>query len=218
MSDQLREALSAVIDGEADEFELRRVLDEVGRDEALASQWQRYEMIGAALRSEALAPQTLGTGLAAALDGDLDLDGAAPVEQAAVGGGLQLAGTDSSAGAPNASTGTDDPQRKGRFGPVLGMGVAAAVAFAVVVGVETSTVPDSAGPQIAEQLTVPSDGAAIPASDTTEMDTQRARAYLVHHVQQTAMSRGRVVSFARLASLEGENTADAPAPAVSSEN
>ncbi|MDA1074992.1 MAG: anti-sigma factor, partial [Proteobacteria bacterium] len=32
MSDKLKESLSAVIDSEADEFELRRVLDEIGKN------------------------------------------------------------------------------------------------------------------------------------------------------------------------------------------
>ena len=32
MSEKLRESLSAVMDGEADEFELRRVLNEIDQD------------------------------------------------------------------------------------------------------------------------------------------------------------------------------------------
>ena len=43
MSEKLKESLSAVIDGEADEFELRRVLDEMNRDEVLAASWERYQ-------------------------------------------------------------------------------------------------------------------------------------------------------------------------------
>jgi sigma-E factor negative regulatory protein RseA len=35
MNEQLRQSLSAVVDGEADAFELRRVLDELDRDPEL---------------------------------------------------------------------------------------------------------------------------------------------------------------------------------------
>ena len=52
MSEKLKESLSAVIDGEADEFELRRVLDEVGKDAGLQQSWDRYHLIGAAMRRE----------------------------------------------------------------------------------------------------------------------------------------------------------------------
>ena len=44
MSEKLKESLSAVIDGEADEFELRRVLDEIGRNDQLALCWERYHV------------------------------------------------------------------------------------------------------------------------------------------------------------------------------
>ena len=55
MSEKLKESLSAVMDGEADEFELRRVLDEVSKDAELASSWDRYHLIGSVMRGERLA-------------------------------------------------------------------------------------------------------------------------------------------------------------------
>jgi len=53
MSEQLKEALSAALDDEADEFELRRVLDEAGRDESLRETFERYQLIQAIMRGEA---------------------------------------------------------------------------------------------------------------------------------------------------------------------
>ncbi|MEZ5597309.1 MAG: sigma-E factor negative regulatory protein [Pseudomonadales bacterium] len=53
MSEQLREALSAVLDGEADEFTLRRVLDETSRNVELRDTWTRYSLIKATLRGDA---------------------------------------------------------------------------------------------------------------------------------------------------------------------
>ncbi len=59
MSEQLKEALSAALDDEADEFELRRVLDEAGRNESLRETFERYQLIQAVMRGEASA-RTIG--------------------------------------------------------------------------------------------------------------------------------------------------------------
>ncbi len=60
MTEQLRQSLSAVVDSEADAFELRRVLDELERDPALRASWMRYHLIGSVIRGEhqALEGQT----------------------------------------------------------------------------------------------------------------------------------------------------------------
>lgn len=55
MSDQLRESLSAMLDDAADEFELRRVLDEMSRNDALRDKFARYQLIKSTLRGEASA-------------------------------------------------------------------------------------------------------------------------------------------------------------------
>jgi negative regulator of sigma E activity len=55
MTEQLRQSLSAVIDEEADAFELRRVLDELDRDGELRATWGRYHLIGSVIRGERTA-------------------------------------------------------------------------------------------------------------------------------------------------------------------
>ena len=52
MSEKLFETLSAAMDNEASEFELRRVFDEARRNPRLRDAWGRYHAIGAALRDE----------------------------------------------------------------------------------------------------------------------------------------------------------------------
>ena len=52
MSEQLREALSAIVDGEASNFELRRVLDEISKDESLQTTWQNYHLMRSAMQGE----------------------------------------------------------------------------------------------------------------------------------------------------------------------
>jgi sigma-E factor negative regulatory protein RseA len=77
MSEQLKEALSAALDDEADEFELRRVLDEAGRDESLRETFERYQLIHAVLRGDAdartIALRTqLQKRVRVAMDGDVE--------------------------------------------------------------------------------------------------------------------------------------------------
>ena len=48
----LNESLSAAIDGEAEELELRRVLNAVGENPDLRAKWQRLHLIGGVLRRE----------------------------------------------------------------------------------------------------------------------------------------------------------------------
>ncbi|WP_422409019.1 MULTISPECIES: sigma-E factor negative regulatory protein [unclassified Endozoicomonas] len=50
--ERLNESLSAAMDGEAGEFELRRVLDNIGSDEDLRGKARRYQIAGDALRRE----------------------------------------------------------------------------------------------------------------------------------------------------------------------
>ena len=50
--DRHREALSALMDGEAQELELRRTLDAVAGDGALRDQWQRQHRVSESLRGQ----------------------------------------------------------------------------------------------------------------------------------------------------------------------
>ena len=51
--ESLHEALSAAVDGEAEELELRRVLNAVERDPELRAKWERLHLIGDVMRGEA---------------------------------------------------------------------------------------------------------------------------------------------------------------------
>ena len=52
--ESLNEALSAAVDGEAEELELRRVLNAVERDPELRAKWERLHLIGDAMRGGAM--------------------------------------------------------------------------------------------------------------------------------------------------------------------
>jgi len=64
----LYESLSAVMDDEADELELRRVLAASGDDAELRRTWSRYQMARAAMHKELLEPRLdIATAVSAAL-------------------------------------------------------------------------------------------------------------------------------------------------------
>jgi len=52
MSDQSVESLSALMDGEVNDFEFRRTLDRLAEDPELAQKWRRYQVASSALRRE----------------------------------------------------------------------------------------------------------------------------------------------------------------------
>lgn len=68
MSKGLDGSLSAAMDGEATPFELRRVLDEISRDDELRRKWDRLHVARAVMRGEPLGTDEAAARLAAALD------------------------------------------------------------------------------------------------------------------------------------------------------
>ena len=52
MTDEMKEALSAIMDGEASELETRRVLGEIARDDDLREIWDRFHIARSAMADE----------------------------------------------------------------------------------------------------------------------------------------------------------------------
>jgi sigma-E factor negative regulatory protein RseA len=200
MTEQLRQSLSAVIDDEADAFELRRVLDELERDAELREQWDRYHMIGSALRGEGVQRrpdlrERIWRALAEAgheADEPLATVTAAPPPTAA------------------------HPPRRARFTPVA---VAASLLLAVAVGFGALQLGGAGGPagvgepDVATAVAAPGSGlagpepapptpAAGPRPEVSRSDLQRAHAYMLHHTQQQALNQAGVMSFVKMATYE----------------
>jgi sigma-E factor negative regulatory protein RseA len=202
MTEKLRQSLSAAMDDEADAFELRRVLDELGRDDELKSLWDRYHLIGTALRGESTE---LADGLRervwAALDADDDERIPEPREVVAE---------------PLMAI-AQAPAKRSPVGRYTGLAVAASVAFAVVIGFSGLTGSDAGtgpavagdgavGPAIAQRLAPALPAADAPlfdaADEVSRSDLQRNHAYMLHHAQQQALNQGGVMSFVKLATYE----------------
>jgi len=67
---ECKEGLSALMDGQASDFETRRLLQQVGDDEELGQTWRRYQVVRSVLRGEAVLPSRddLSARIATALD------------------------------------------------------------------------------------------------------------------------------------------------------
>jgi len=198
MSEQLRESLSAAMDGEADAFELRRVLDEATNNDELREQWHRFHVMRDFMRDsmQEYHPQ-LRDEIHAALNQPED----AEAELAEV--------------VLTESSGTGAPKRGAWLGRIGGTAVAAAVAVVVMVngGVfddEQTEFADNefTTPQLAG---VPPRGAAalepVLYQQATDIDKQRQHALMLHHIQQRAMNQASMTSFVKLATFDSTRPA-----------
>ncbi|MDP6375555.1 MAG: sigma-E factor negative regulatory protein [Pseudomonadales bacterium] len=183
MSEKLRESLSAVMDGEADEFELRRLLDEMGRDEALRNQWLRFHEARSVLRGEHHAVRAnLAERVWEAVTGDATEVPAGQDEQSAT-----------------------EQCVNPKLGRMTGIGVAAAMALAVIVGSSFyQGLPDTPAELAASDPIVGKlEGPVVQlSSEVSADDLLRARAYMMHHVQHKAMNQPGVSSFAKMVAFE----------------
>lgn len=173
MSEQLRESLSAVIDGEADTFEVRRVIDECAKDDELARAWSRYHLIGSIIRGEhSDRTSRMPDAIWAAIDADM--------------------GDESDPSLPAAGRRPVGWRRR-VLQSAAGVAVAATVALAVVVGFES----DDSGPGSAVDLVVANPVEQTPVAPGTA-DVQRANAYYLHHVRAAAInSQAGMLPFTR---------------------
>lgn len=79
MNDKHLEELSALMDGEASELEVRRVLGNIEKDQALCQKWARYQLTSAILKGETHGRATqwrsldLSAGVALALESEPEL-------------------------------------------------------------------------------------------------------------------------------------------------
>jgi sigma-E factor negative regulatory protein RseA len=183
MTEQINDQISAFIDDELSAEESALLVRRFERDPNARTQALRYTMIGAALRGEVLAPHSslLRRRIAAALDG------AVPVERRA-------------------------PHWSARYArPLLGFGIAAAVAVAAIGTLrlvnEGAVAPGGAAGgavQASEQVVAPSyvvPQDATPAGPVTS--PIRLTNYLIHHSEYASgLGRASVSSNVVGASVE----------------
>jgi sigma-E factor negative regulatory protein RseA len=109
MTDEQRSDISALVDGELDDRQAARLCELAGREPELRTTWERYQLIGQAIRGEAIEPAVRGV--------------ADAVREAL-------------AGEPAAIVARGVRRRRGAFvAPLAGVALAAGVAFLAAVAV-----------------------------------------------------------------------------------
>lgn len=163
MSEQIREQISALLDGELPEAEQRLLLERLARDPELRAHWSHYQLISDAVH-QTLPPQIdigLSDRVMAALDDQ-------PTYHQHAGGWAARA-----------------------FKPLAGLAVAASVAVVAVLAVQQARTPDAGPVRLAENPSTPTLPAAA-RSDAALADARQSRAgnrlneYLVNHSEYAA--------------------------------
>lgn len=189
----LQESLSAVMDNEADELELRRVLG-ASDDAEMLAKWSRYQIARAVMHKELLEPRLdIASAVSAAL-----ADEAVPVANKAVRGPWRVVGR--LAVAASVTVAVLAGVRLYNQDEVTGAQMAQQAAQPAL------TTPQMQGPAMLAGFSI--DGAqqasAQAAGETSSgWHEQRLPAYLRQHAQQAAMNANEsALPYARAASLE----------------
>ncbi len=227
---RIRESVSALMDGECDELELRRLMSEGSADE-VDETWKRYHLIRNAMQNES---QSLTF---SSLDISQQVRAAIADE---VSNASEESNNSKSVTGQNSVDG--DAAVAAWYKPVVGFAVAASVAFAVVLGVQNSsqTIPGLQDPinsstvvasNAATSRVYPVTGSSLQASTnngqasaaphfqsrelpgniaagTVAADLeaqQRLEKFMLRHTERAALNNGQgMISFARVASFETE--------------
>lgn len=230
MNDRIKESLSALVDGEADELEIRRVLNQTENDEALREQWARYQQIGSVLRGEPASTTDLSTGIMQALDG-------LPMDEVPASRDIPA---NASLAEETASANEAQPRR---MGWLTSGAVAASVALAVLLGARLTESPDvlngasvpamaatgvssitpqstapvlatapQAGSQLVAVTTEQLPFSPMPAADEPELSEvelreaqDKLRTYVMQHSEHAALNTGRgLMPFARVSNFDAD--------------
>lgn len=226
MSEKMNESLSALMDGEADELELRRTLNELSENDDLRSRWERYHLISAVLKKEPQIDHVrIKTGIWAALDleeGNQSEDiliSANKMQASDVRswrgnlGKLAVAATVAIAVVLGVSTGTDSGLDSGQPAQLV---AESNVANTPLVTATESLGKENVSPEPGGLLVANTDatagnpvvqqaGVEFMSKHPTLEDMRRANAYQLHHAQSTAINKHpSMVPFVKMASFENK--------------
>jgi len=129
MTDRNKESLSALMDGEADELEIRRVLNQLEKDDELTESWKNYHLVGSLMRDESIDRIDLTQGINSALDGEGVFNPVPVTSDSQVDSALDKVSA----------------SRAQWYKPLTSIAVAASVTFAVLIGVQSIEPNDGLG-------------------------------------------------------------------------
>jgi sigma-E factor negative regulatory protein RseA len=187
MNERNKESLSALMDSEADELEIRRILNQLDSDDELREKWNNYHLMGSLMRDERFDSIDLTQGINKALDGDSVLNTGGDV----ITGVAKKVVTDKS------------PWYK----PLTSVAVAASVTLAVLLGVQSIEPSDGLG--LAEVSARLQQGELTASTLTLEEQQQLESAQqelqnyvLQHSAEPSTEQKGGVLPFARVVEFQ----------------
>ena len=178
MTEKFNEFVSAMLDDEADEFEIRRVLGEIAGNSDLKSTWSRYHVISSVLKREGLSNLE-----------ELDIGDASS-------GDIGSSFSRKTLGDRTLNR----PWLRSR-GTLVASLAAAIAALAIII-----TINDEGNTQVelADTLVMP-DPIVTDDRVPAESDIRRAEAYLIQHAQHVSMNRSAApIPFVKVIAHETE--------------
>ncbi len=183
MNDRIQESLSALVDGETDELEVRRLLNQLESDDEMRASWQRYQMIGALMRDEPAVNVDLSRGIAQAIAGEPMDDVLRPAVVPAAGHRMRWLASGA---------------------------VAATVTLAVLVGVRVMDTGNEALPLAANESPMMASPQRLADSQPPAVDPQqleeaqrKLQEYVMQHTEQAAMQNGgSIMPYARVVNFD----------------
>lgn len=158
MSEQIREQISALLDGELPEAEQRLLLERLERDPALRTHWSRYQLISDAAH-QTLPPQ-------------IDLSFADRVMAA-----LEKQPEHHRQPASRLARAVK---------PLAGLAVAASIAVVAVLAVQRARTPDAVPGAVQVAANQPAPATTTAPTDAPALNGNRLNAYLVNHSEYAA--------------------------------
>lgn len=173
-NDQLLESLSALLDDEASELEVRRILKNVDHNPEMLSCWQRYNLIGSLMRKETLGDELGEPGFTALVAAAIRDEPEMAVEKSSLSTGSQPAGEYASSDRQRRFS-----ERSSHWTWFGKASIAASFAAAVVFGANFMSTPSELGasgaPQMAGAGTEPGRHQRVDVPQGFQLPTLEAR-------------------------------------------
>jgi sigma-E factor negative regulatory protein RseA len=194
MNERNKESLSALMDGEADELEIRRVLNQLDKDDELRDHWKNYHLMGSLMRDESFDSLDLTRGINQILDGELAANGAADINTPQLQRESHV-----------------QKSRSAWYKPLTSVAVAASVTLAVLLGVN-SIEPDKglgladnrANTSQAPQGELTASSLTIEEQQQLESAQQQLQDYILQNSSDGNKENKGVLPFARVVEFQSQ--------------
>ena len=195
--------VSAVVDGEASEFEYRRVLDSVGDPEVRALLGRHYAVRAVARgEAQALCPPALTAGILAALASEVPAAAAAPRRRLPVGG-VAVAASVCMAAVFGLRALAPEPADLQRAGAVASTAAVSLGELGSPGGLPVPVTGPAMPVGFGSALPVAAGGLHHAGPSADQLAEQRLRLFMVDHVQNAALNTNQgMLPYARLTSYE----------------